>query len=329
MGRFSGCMSRFRKETSDISRERLGQGASVVDGQAATGIEKLSKGVVVALIDDGVDSYDPAFSGRAIEDKTFDYQDGGVGQYYISAKGHGTEMARTILKVCPMANIYSIRLKTHISPETGHSTIDATSAAFVIEAALEKKASIISMSWTIPINATEHYPSAYKRQRFFLIGAAHDDGSAYGHAGKDNDFIFPGVSVNTSGRNSLPLYLAEKTSSTKELTGSSIATALAADLAAMITYCFKASALGIVSARTQQGKEYISGPELVKPGDVGKISEHEVLKAAFSRFGNMENGQFIPVWNRFGPTSDVLEGEIKYESKLTYIINLYSNLIEH
>ncbi|EEU42353.1 uncharacterized protein NECHADRAFT_40446 [Fusarium vanettenii 77-13-4] len=361
MERFSGCMGRFWKDTIETSRERLGQGASAVDGQAAADLERLSKDVVVALIDDGVDSCDPAFSGRAIEGKTFDYQDGGVGQYYISAKGHGTEMARMILKVCPMASIYSIRLKTHISPEKGHSTIDAASAAFAIEAALEKKASIISMSWTIPvpedgskekqlldavleracrqkvlmfcsssdqINATEHYPSAYKRQRFFLIGAAHDDGSAYGHAGKDNDFIFPGVSVNTNGGNSLPLYLADKTSSTKESTGSSIATALAAGLAAMITYCFKASALGIVSARTQQGKDYISGSELVKPGDVDRIAEHEVLKAAFGRFGNMENGQFIPVWNRFGPASDVLEGEIKYESKLTCVMNLYSNLIE-
>lgn len=131
MERFSGCMSRFWKDTSELSRERLGQGASVVDGQAATDLGKLSKDVVVALIDDGVDSCDPAVSGRAIEGKTFDYQDGGVGQYYISAKGHGTEMARMILKVCPMANIYSIRLKTHISPEKGHSTIDAASAAFV------------------------------------------------------------------------------------------------------------------------------------------------------------------------------------------------------
>lgn len=131
MERFSGCMGRFWKDTIETSRERLGQGASAVDGQAAADLERLSKDVVVALIDDGVDSCDPAFSGRAIEGKTFDYQDGGVGQFYISAKGHGTEMARMILKVCPMASIYSIRLKTHISPEKGHSTIDAASAAFV------------------------------------------------------------------------------------------------------------------------------------------------------------------------------------------------------
>ncbi|KAM0417016.1 hypothetical protein ACHAPT_012982 [Fusarium lateritium] len=361
MERFSSCMGRFWKDTIETSRERLGQGLPAIDGQVSSDLQKLGKDVVIALIDDSVDSCDPAFAGRAIEGKTFDYQDGGVGQYYISANGHGTEMARMILKVCPMASIYSIRLKTHTSPDKGHSTIDAASAAFAIEAALEKKASIISMSWTIPIpedgskekqlldavleracrqkvlmfcsssdqiNATEHYPSAYKRQRFFLIGAAHDDGSAYGHSGKDNDFIFPGVSVNTNGGNSLPLYLADKTSSTKESTGSSIATALAAGLAAMITYCFKASALGIVTARTQQGKDYVSGPELVKPGDVEKIAEHEVLKAAFNRIGNMENGQFIPVWSRFGPASDVLETEIKYESKLTCVTNLCSNLIE-
>ncbi|KAK7414636.1 hypothetical protein QQX98_006493 [Neonectria punicea] len=367
MERFAGCMDIFWRRTLEISLEQLGQGHDnhshlpKVDTQARTDLQNLKKDVVVALIDDGVDSCDSAFSGRAIEGKTFDYQDGGVRQYYISAKGHGTEMARMILKVCPMASIYSIRLKTHTSPDKGHATIDAVSAALAIEAALEKNATIISMSWTIPvppegseekrlldsvlerackqkvlmfcsssdqISSTEHYPSAFRRRRFFLIGAAHDDGSAYGHAGKDNDFIFPGVNVNTTGGSSLPVYLADKTSSTKESTGSSVATALAAGLAAMITYCFKASALAIVTARTQQGKDYGAGPELVKPGDADRIAEHNILKTAFSRIGKMESGQFIPVWDRFGPASQVLEAENKYEDKLTHIMNLCSNLIE-
>lgn len=179
------------------------------------------------------------------------------------------------------------------------------------------------------INKPEHYPSAYMRKRFFLIGAAHGDGTAYGHAGKSNDFIFPGVNVNTSSGSSLPVYLADKTSSNKESTGSSIATALAAGLAAMVTYCFKASALAIVTARMQQGIDYVAGAELVKPGDVDKIAEHNILKTAFSRIGKIESGQFIPVWDRFGPASLILEADGKtYEEKLTCIMNLCSNLIE-
>ncbi|KAF3492422.1 uncharacterized protein GIQ15_01939 [Arthroderma uncinatum] len=369
MERFAGSMDIFWKKTVDISLDSFSHDPSDgnqllnVDMQNLTDLQNLKKDVVVALIDDGVDSCDSAFSGRVIGGKTFDYQDGGVGQYYISARGHGTEMARMILKVCPMASIYSIRFKTHSSPDKAHSTIDAISAASAIEAALEKNATIISMSWTIPeppegseekklldavleracsqkvlmfcsssdqISATKHYPSAYKRKRFFLIGAAHDDGTAFGHAGKDNDFIFPGVNVNTTAGSSLPVYLADKTSSTKESTGSSIATALAAGLAALITYCFKASALAIVTTRVQQGKDYVAGPELlVKPADVDRIIDHDILKTAFTRIGKLENGQFIQVWDRFGPASRVLEAETNtYGDKLTCIMNLCSNLIE-
>ncbi|KAK1990876.1 hypothetical protein LX36DRAFT_663825 [Colletotrichum falcatum] len=364
---FAGCMDLFWKKTVELSREWLNAGSKTdarlpaAESQNMKALQNLGKDVVVALIDDGVDGCDPAFSGRVIEGKTFDYQDGGVGQYYISARGHGTEMARMILKVCPMANVYSIRLKTHTSPDKGQSTIDAVSAALAIEAALEKKATIISMSWTIPvppegskerqlldsvleracsrnvlmfcsspdqISATKHYPSAFRRSRFFLIGAAHDDGSAYGHAGKDNDFIFPGVNVNTNSGASLPALLADKMSSSKESTGSSIATALAAGLAAMIAYCFKASALGIVTDRMEKGKDYVAGPELVQPGDVDKIAQHEVLKTAFNRIGKMDNGQFIQVWDRFKPASQILEGDGRYEDKLTCIMKLCSNLIE-
>ncbi|KAM0186999.1 hypothetical protein ACHAPA_002877 [Fusarium lateritium] len=367
---FATCMSELWKKTVEASKSKLGQnpngGSSLVsiDERTKNDLESLKKPVVVALIDDGVDSCDPAFAGRAIDGVTFDYEERAVGQYYISGKGHGTEMARMICKVCPMANIYSIRLKMHNSPEKGSSTIDAVSAALLwaIEAALEKNATIISMSWTIPVPAegsdekklldsvlerackqkvlmfcsssdlisdTDHYPSAFRRHRFFLIGAAHDDGSAYGHAGKDNDFIFPGVNVNTSSGRNLHLYLADKTSATEESTGSSIATALAAGLAAMITYCFKASALYTVMTRMQQGNEYMVRPELVKRADVERITEHDVLKAAFSRIGKVESGQFIQVWDRFGPASKFLEDESRSEEdKLACIMNLCSNLIE-
>ncbi|KAF5676119.1 intracellular serine protease [Fusarium heterosporum] len=361
---FAGCMNSLWKKTINVSqsqpRQDLVEGG--IDQRARNDLESLQKPVVVALIDDGVDSCDPAFEGRHIEGVTFDYQDSAVGQYYISGKGHGTEMAKMICKVCPMAHIYSIRLKTHSSPDQGGLTIDAISAALAIEAALEKGATIISMSWTIPVPAegsdekrlldsvlerackqkvlmfcsssdqisdTDHYPSSFRRHRFFLIGAAHDDGSAYGHAGKNNDFIFPGVNVDTSSGRSLHLYLADKTAASEESTGSSIATALAAGLAAMITYCFKASALATVIARMQQGRDYMIRPELVKQTDVDRIAEHDVLKGAFNRIGKLENGQFIQVWDRFQPATEYLKDDLKSdEDKLEFIMNLCSNLIE-
>lgn len=67
--------------------------------------------VVVALIDDGVSLLDHLeFVGRVLEGKTFDYRENVIGQSYHSARGHGTEMARNILRICPMAKIYPSEL---------------------------------------------------------------------------------------------------------------------------------------------------------------------------------------------------------------------------
>lgn len=108
----------------------------------------LENDIVVALIDDGVSLLDQNFVGRVLDGKTFDYGESGIGQSYISARGHGTEMARCILRVCPMAKIYpsessrrtliasskanandAVRLKT--LSHDGKNQIDVESAALV------------------------------------------------------------------------------------------------------------------------------------------------------------------------------------------------------
>lgn len=86
--------------------------------------------VVVALIDDGVMALNEYLTGRVLEGETFEYHDGEIGPYYNSGKGHGTEMAKLVLRVCPMAKIYPIRLKTCVSEE-GESKIELKSAALV------------------------------------------------------------------------------------------------------------------------------------------------------------------------------------------------------
>lgn len=134
MERFAGAesMPKFWDETRTRFQECLKKEQGDDNRLAVGGLGiPIEKDVVVALIDDGVDSCDPAFAGRVIEGKTFDYQDGSVGQYYISAGGHGTNMAKMILKVCPMAKIYSIRLETHTASDKEDSTIDSISAALV------------------------------------------------------------------------------------------------------------------------------------------------------------------------------------------------------
>lgn len=86
--------------------------------------------VVVALIDDGVDRLDNTLSGQVQEGKSFDYHDGQVRPPFSSARGHGTVMASMILRVCPMAKIYPIRLKTY-DVSGGKSQIDRKYAAKV------------------------------------------------------------------------------------------------------------------------------------------------------------------------------------------------------
>lgn len=92
--------------------------------------EGVEKDVIVALIDDGIDIFDTTLSNQVLEGKSFDFHDGKVRPPFSSARGHGTVMANMILRVCPMAKIYPIRLKTHNTPE-GKSQIDRDYAAQV------------------------------------------------------------------------------------------------------------------------------------------------------------------------------------------------------
>lgn len=113
-------------------------------------ITGLENDVIVALIDDGVSLLDQNFVGRVLEGKTFDYHGDVVGPSYHSARGNGTEMARCILRVCPMAKIYpsessrkqtwshapadhdaTVRLKTQLSADETKSEIDLKSATSV------------------------------------------------------------------------------------------------------------------------------------------------------------------------------------------------------
>ena len=91
-----------------------------------------SRGVTVALIDDGVDSTSPALQGRILPGRTFSYMDESrMRSWYTSEKGHGTVMASSIARVCPMAKIYPLRLNTTGS-KSWKSSIDSRSAAEVI-----------------------------------------------------------------------------------------------------------------------------------------------------------------------------------------------------
>ncbi|UKZ59551.1 uncharacterized protein TrAtP1_000852 [Trichoderma atroviride] len=299
--------------------------------------------VVVALIDDGVDRLDNTLSGQVLEGKSFDYHDDQVRPPFSSARGHGTVMASMILRVCPMAKIYPIRLRTY-DTDGGKSQIDRKYAAQAIKAALAKNATIISMSWTLPKSSPDNetedelheilkvavrqkvlmfcsspdegkftevdYPSGPWRDHFFRIGAARANGTVFDWTPDDGiSFVLPGVDVvkEQAGRTSSEtqsLGVTSRVADFKYETGSSVATALAAGLAAMIIYCVKASIMAIRIA--YPNPESVIGIAITND-HLARISKHDAMKQAFSTLGKVTPNRFIQVWEKLDTISSVLE----------------------
>lgn len=128
--RWLNSTSRFAGEMRPFWNNTLEQWKNLPKDKQPRPEDDFQSDVVVALIDDGVDRLDNTLSGQILEGKSFDYHDGQVRPPFSSARGHGTVMASMILRVCPMAKIYPIRLKTY-DVSGGKSQIDRKYAAKV------------------------------------------------------------------------------------------------------------------------------------------------------------------------------------------------------
>ncbi|KAI3580418.1 hypothetical protein IWW34DRAFT_619965 [Fusarium oxysporum f. sp. albedinis] len=298
--------------------------------------ERVESDVVIALIDDGVDKFEIGRPDQVLEGKSFDFHDERVNPPYLSAQGHGTTMASMILRVCPMAKVYPIRLKTYNSAD-GKSTIDPRYAARAIQAALDKNATIISMSWTLPIEsgkdhmkeelhavlkrAVENkvlmfcsapdkgkfteldYPSGPWPNSFFRIGAAYSNGTVFQWTPEVGiTYILPGVDVVQDQAKGGSSKSGEGSKSGKNLTGSSVATALGAGLAAMIIYCVKASILSVKTAN--QNKAAIHP---IPDDRAIQVAKPDAMKRAFASLGSTTSNKFIQVWEELDKARVILE----------------------
>ncbi|RYP17551.1 hypothetical protein DL765_004440 [Monosporascus sp. GIB2] len=295
--------------------------------------------VTVAIIDDGVDINDQTIQSKIIGGRSFCHRDEeqNLNQpYYVSGGGHGTAMAGLICKVCPNVRLYILRLDEYFI-EPGKRHITAKSAAKAVRAAVEKKVDIISMSWTIEktdrngedikeleeaisLAASENilmfcaatdqgaykdrsYPAATATKNIFKIGAAEASGTALKWIGDQSlvDFIFPGhqVVMERHDNPNVKNYTA--------LTGSSVATALASALAAVILYCVQLGGTWRYAGQPNELRAY----KLLK--------DHERMKEAFSQIGTTKESEnkYITVWNRF--TRVVKKAENQSAPKDTYI----------
>ncbi|KAK1236915.1 hypothetical protein MKX08_007863 [Trichoderma sp. CBMAI-0020] len=147
------------------------------------------------------------------------------------------------------------------------------------------------------------YPSGPWREDFFRIGAAGTDGTVFQWTPEDGvTYVLPGVEVIRDQVSSSSFDLLSAAMFTKRVedfkyeTGSSVATALATGLAAMIIYCIKASIMNVKI--WNQNKDPIMGTA-IGDNDANLIAAPDAMKRAFARLGNVTPNKFIQVWEKF------------------------------
>jgi hypothetical protein len=219
----------------------------------------------------------------------------------------------------------------------GCETVSLRLKQQAVRAAIDKQVHIISMSWTIertPANTADisdlesaieaaasagilmfcaandqgivrdkSFPAACGRTKhLFKIGAAEANGAVWKWVGNqdDVDFIFPGHNVVKERPNDAPL---EKC---RTLTGSSVATAIAAGFAALVLYCVQLGALHTQASNQQQTQ----GVNAVTMDDFKAIKGHERMKEAFLAIGTSQasGNKYVEVWEVFGPAAKKAEG---------------------
>lgn len=173
---------------------------------------------------------------------------------------------------------------------------------------------------------SKDYPTAYNRDRFFRIGAANDDGSVFRWTENIDslDFILPGVDVV---RDHAKKRLPDRVKDIRSDTGSSVATALAAGLAATIICCVKASAMGLLTAGKKEGGESSELLKGISPADADRIATHANMKQAFPKLGKLTDKRFIPVWESFSPVNEVFKNDFADPKKLEVLVRFVMALI--
>ncbi|TEY34247.1 hypothetical protein BOTCAL_0641g00020 [Botryotinia calthae] len=229
--------------------------------------------------------------------------------FHGSTTGHGTIMAHMIGRVCPPVKIVACKLDISSGPD-GKNSFTAKSAAEAVNFAVGGGFDIISISWTIqrsPGNQAEikelenalklaidkkilifcsapdigggsqekladYYPFGYfsKSDGIFKIGAAEANGRKWAWSGDSEniDFLLPGVDVR------LPEGDRIDPSDWIPNTGSSVATALAVGLAALVIHCVR---LGAIFNEKQKSNASFN----VNADTLKNIKKADFMKKAF------------------------------------------------
>ncbi|KAK1756664.1 hypothetical protein QBC47DRAFT_297737 [Echria macrotheca] len=267
--------------------------------------------------------------GRSFGTYTGDEYRGMAMPFYDSTTGHGTLMANMMVRVCPYAKIESYRLDTRRGDDQRiHFT--AKSAADALEYAVKQDFDIISMSWTVkqemgvdednskditrlndalrqavnkslvfcsapdtgdisPEELGSYYPVGSGIKELFRIGAAKADGQAWPQAGGRNivEYILPGHDVREKKGE-------EVVQNDKTLkSGSSIATALAAGLAALMIHVVRMAAMHTYELKKDKSNE----ANIIKLHSLSSIRSHATMRKTFNNMTRSKT--YVHVWNHF------------------------------
>lgn len=310
--------------------------------------------VSIALIDDGADISHDELCGRKIPGKSFhSYKEDDwwrVLPYWNSTTGHGTLMARLIQRICPSAAIHVIKLKTAQEANSNKLLIESKSAVQAIRHAVELGVHAICMSWSMkePAEPAEKiafdeairsahskqilmfcavsdqgsfldktYPHSSNPNHTFLIGSAKWTGKTAEYVGDSQNlsFVFPGHDVVMK-----PLYsdvgIESGIDAFHSHTGSSVATALATGLAALVYECVRLAA--IYAIETNQ----TNAPGAVRVEDLTTIRSKQRMEESLQNIGsNPQTGnKYLLVWNRFEkPARQLRENEGARERQLEVV----------
>ena len=196
------------------------------------------------------------------------------------------------------------------------------------------------------------FPGKGPRDSVFKIGAATEDGKAWKWVGDESniDFIFPGHEVVQER------YKEALLQNSNLLTGSSVATAIAAGLAALVLDCVRLAALhyeGLLDLQkeltsvqpTQRGIQQPRDPAeesklqqrkrdvdqalensmQVRRRDFESLKAPEKMKEAFGRIGLTEK-KYVKVWDLFHDAPRDAVGKTKDEKMETILCSIASKL---
>ncbi|KAI0468787.1 hypothetical protein F4859DRAFT_523984 [Xylaria cf. heliscus] len=322
------CVDRFADKIQGIK-----DGSKPSDYENISLPDAIKRDIKVAIIDDGVDITQKALREKIIGGASFDK--GARGHYRFSLSRHGTTMANMVIRVCPRAKIYVVKMNTNL--KDGKIHVDSSTVAQAIQAAVDHDVDIISMSWQIKkpdenqerkdiddalrsaisrgilmfcssgdqgyLEEGSSYPSSYEKDMILRIGAATTYGKGRESTPEHPHYLLPGHEV---------VERKPKGLKGEAFTGSSVATALAAGLAALVFQCIKLGAIYTLTADAKDLAEHkinIRDTEFKATGSKSTAVRH--MKAAFTKMGlNEHNSKFIEVWKLLESDPDM---EIKWK----------------